>query len=89
MTCGNAGCQEGSGVALLERFVIGADTVVVLDNQILGKPADLNDAVAMLRRLQGKSHRVYTGVAWLMPGGEIIVDHEKQRFISNRWRKQK
>ncbi len=67
-------------VLLEDGIVIGADTVVVLDNQILGKPADLNDAVAMLRRLQGRSHEVYTGVALADAGrGKIIKDHVKTR----------
>lgn len=42
--------------------VIGADTVVAVDDQILGKPADEAHAVAMLTALQGRTHQVYTGV---------------------------
>lgn len=42
--------------------VIGADTVVVLDGKILGKPRDNADAAEMLRRLASKTHTVYTGV---------------------------
>lgn len=45
-----------------EVLVIGADTVVALDGEILGKPADRQDAENMLRRLQGREHSVYTGV---------------------------
>lgn len=44
-------------------LVIGGDTVVVLDGAILTKPADAADAVGMLMRLQGRKHRVETGVA--------------------------
>lgn len=44
-------------------IVIGADTVVVNDGAILGKPADEEDAKRMLRQLQGHAHQVYTGVA--------------------------
>lgn len=43
-------------------LVIGADTIVVYDNKILGKPKNEDDAVAMLTMLQGKTHSVYTGV---------------------------
>ena len=50
--------EENEGVFL----VIGADTVVACDGEILGKPADREDAVRMLRMLQGRSHHVYTGV---------------------------
>lgn len=44
-------------------IVIGADTVVVLDEKILGKPVDEEDAFQMIQSLQGRSHMVYTGVA--------------------------
>jgi septum formation protein len=42
--------------------VLGADTVVVIDNQILNKPADAADATRMLRLLSGRTHQVITGV---------------------------
>lgn len=45
------------------RVVIGADTVVVLRGERIGKPADAAEAEAMLRRLQGRTHEVWTGVA--------------------------
>ena len=45
------------------RFVLGADTVVVVGDQILGKPADAADAARMLRLLSGRRHQVLTGVA--------------------------
>ncbi len=45
-----------------DEIVITADTIVVLDGEVLGKPRDLDDAVAMLRRLSGRTHRVITGV---------------------------
>lgn len=45
--------------------VLAADTVVVLDDEILGKAADRAEAVAMLKRLSGRSHRVYSAVALL------------------------
>lgn len=45
-----------------EILIIGADTVVSVDGNILGKPADKEDAVRMLAMLSGRSHEVYTGV---------------------------
>lgn len=45
-----------------DEIVITADTIVVLDGEVLGKPRDLDDAAAMLRRLSGRTHRVITGV---------------------------
>lgn len=53
----------------LERIVLCADTVVILDNQILNKPQDEADARRMLRALSGQTHRVRTGVAILSPMG--------------------
>jgi septum formation protein len=44
-----------------DSWVIGADTIVFVENTILGKPASRDDARAMLRRLSGKTHRVHTG----------------------------
>jgi septum formation protein len=44
---------------------IGADTVVVVDGDILGKPSDTGQALGMLQRLRGRWHRVYTGLALL------------------------
>jgi septum formation protein len=58
--------------------VIGADTVVVLDGRILGKPRDDGDATAMLERLSGRGHEVLTGVA-VRQGGRAIVSVEETR----------
>src|SRR3954453_6109079 len=52
-----------------DAFVIGSDTVVVADNQILGKPADEAEAIRMLKKLSGRQHEVFTGVAILSPTG--------------------
>jgi septum formation protein len=49
-------------------FILGADTVVVCDGEVLGKPADAADAVRMLGLLSGRTHQVITGVA--VVGGE-------------------
>ncbi|GGG74311.1 Maf-like protein [Paenibacillus radicis (ex Gao et al. 2016)] len=57
-------------------IVVGADTIVVVDGDVLGKPKDRNDAFGMLKRLQGRSHEVYTGVACLPTGnGQAVVKH--------------
>ena len=45
-----------------DELVITADTIVCLDEQVLGKPADEAEAIAMLRSLSGRTHQVYTGV---------------------------
>ena len=53
--------------------VIGADTEVVLDAEVFGKPADAAQAAAMLRRLSGRTHRVLTAVSLLSAGTEAQV----------------
>ena len=50
--------REGAGLP-----VLGADTAVILDGRILGKPVNRNDAIAMLSKLSGKTHEVYSAVA--------------------------
>ena len=54
-----------------ECAVIGADTVVVVDDEVLGKPSDTADATRMLRLLSGRAHDVLTGVAVIGPGGTV------------------
>lgn len=58
-----------------DRLVLGADTVVVLDGKILGKPKDEADAGRMLEMLQGRTHQVYTGVT-LVRGETQVSFHE-------------
>ncbi|MCA9878404.1 MAG: septum formation protein Maf, partial [Thermomicrobiales bacterium] len=53
---------------LASGWVLGADTIVVLDGEILGKPADAADAAAMLRLLRGRAHEVVTGLALVNAG---------------------
>lgn len=53
---------------------LGADTVVLLDDQVLGKPRDLAESAAMLERLSGRSHQVLSAVGLVMPGGARRVD---------------
>lgn len=58
-----AKAREVAGSQKEDCLVLGADTIVVLDGEIMGKPADRADASRMLHALQGRSHQVYTGVA--------------------------
>ncbi|MFN7148341.1 MAG: Maf family protein [Microthrixaceae bacterium] len=52
-----------------EQVTLAADTAVVVDDEALGKPADAEDAVAMLERLSGRTHRVLTAVVVVDPEG--------------------
>ena len=58
------------------RIVIGCDTVVVLDNEILGKPENEEGAFAILSRLSGQRHTVYTALALCGRGSILAVGHE-------------
>ena len=53
------------------QLVIAADTIVLIDQSILGKPVDKAQGLEMLMRLSGRSHQVMTGVALAGPGGLI------------------
>ena len=59
-----------------EKIVIGADTVVSLDNEIFGKPSDMEEALKMLARLSGRTHIVTTGVC-------IIQKEKNETFYVN------
>ncbi len=59
-------------------YVIGADTVVVLDGKVFGKPRDINDAQKMLLELSGKTHSVYTGYCVVScKDGSAVAKYEK------------
>jgi septum formation protein len=63
--------------------VLGADTVVVIDGLVMGKPASDEDAAGMLRRLSGRTHEVFTAVALAWPGRErTALERTEVRFIS-------
>ncbi len=56
------GASGGKADAETDRLILGADTIVVLDGKILGKPGNADGARRMLAALQGRTHQVYTGV---------------------------
>ncbi len=63
--------------------VLGADTTVTLDSEILGKPSDAADAARMLRMLSGRTHRVITGVALVSAAGaEVAAEVTAVRFLT-------
>ncbi|HHS12370.1 MAG TPA: septum formation protein Maf [bacterium] len=63
-----------------DALVIGADTLVVLKDRILGKPAGRNEAVDMLKSLSGRTHRVVTGFCLAAPD-RLITDSEETRVV--------
>ena len=67
---------KAEAIAAPDAVTIGSDTIVVIDDQVLGKPRDENEAARMLERLSGRSHTVITAVAasW---GGRMLSDVEE------------
>ena len=65
------------------RTIVAADTIVVLDGEIFGKPTDREDAVAMLRRLSGREHTVMTGLCVITTDGRSasLCEHTAVRFF--------
>lgn len=61
-----------------DETVLGADTVVVLDNKILGKPKDKNEAFNMIKSLSGRVHSVFTGVCIVEKGRSITFAEETE-----------
>ena len=55
-----------------DSIIIGADTIVVIDNKVLGKPKDKNDAFRMLKSLSNNVHRVYSGVTVINNSTKVI-----------------
>jgi len=63
------------------EYVLGADTIVVMDDHLLEKPTDVEDAVRMLKLLQGRSHEVISSVALAHGGSEkVLTDRTKVTF---------
>jgi septum formation protein len=60
--------------------VLAADTEVILDGRILGKPADMDGAVAMLQSLAGRDHEVYTAVVLLRPDMKLVLNKNRVWF---------
>ena len=79
-----------------DELIISADTVVAVSNEILGKPADKEDARRMINLLSGKTHQVYTGVTLSLKGKSLtfsektdvtffpLSDEEIEEYISSK-----
>ncbi|HOL09359.1 MAG TPA: Maf family protein [Bacillota bacterium] len=66
---------ENVAAQIESGYVIGADTVVVLDEEILGKPRGTTEAITMLTMLSGKEHSVYTGLAVIdLPENRVFAE---------------
>jgi septum formation protein len=65
-------------------LIIGADTIVCIDNQVLGKPQDRSEAVEMLQLLSGRTHHVLTGLALIERPGDRILTHVESTQVVMR-----
>lgn len=66
----------------MDSIVVTADTIVALDDEILGKPANAAEAAKMLNKLSGKQHQVYTGVS-LSYAGKVLSFYDKTAVFFN------
>lgn len=78
-----------------DELIITADTIVCLDEQVLGKPADEAEAMAMIRSLSGRTHQVYTGVTLTTKDAQrsfvsrsdvtfaVLTDEEIQYYVTH------
>lgn len=64
-----------------ETIVLGADTVVSVDGNVLGKPKDHDDAADMIRRIAGRDHEVFTGVTFVRLSDEKIVTFAERALV--------
>jgi len=65
--------EKAEGIALAPgRIVLGADTTVLVNSEIMGKPVDRDDAARMLKRLSGRVHEVITGICLRDCQGQVI-----------------
>ena len=67
-----AKAEDVAASASPEELILGADTLVYLDGEPLGKPSCREEAVSMLRRLSGREHDVYTGIALVGAGRKMV-----------------
>lgn len=82
LTVENARRKALAGSAMRpDGLVLGADTLVYVDGEPLAKPADLNEALQMVRRLSGRSHEVCTGVV-LARDGSVVKDFHVITYVT-------
>jgi len=68
-----------------DGIILGADTIVVLEREILGKPKNKNEALSILKKLSGRMHQVYTGITLINKyTGKMISDYDVTKVKFNR-----
>lgn len=69
------------------KVYISSDTIVVLENQILGKPVNFTEGMEILARLSGKAHTVYSGIG-IAKKGEVFYDYDETTVEFKPWGKE-
>jgi len=64
-----------------DAWVLGADTIVIIDGDVIGKPGTQNDARAMLARLSGREHRVITGFTIVNKSADVMITDAVESFV--------
>lgn len=72
---------EAAAASVPEGWILGADTLVFHDGEPMGKPSDAQDAVRILRRLQGQTHEVFTGLCVLRQPGSKAWQHVERSEV--------
>jgi septum formation protein len=76
---------ESVAKRLDEGLILGADTIVVLDGQILGKPKDKKEAQIVLKKMSGKAHKVYTGLTLINKSNDkVLSDYDSTEVFFNQ-----
>lgn len=76
MTLSRQKAREVAATVEGDCVIIAADTIVVIDGEVLGKPRDERDAAQMLKKLSGRTHMVFTGVT-IIRGERVLCQFEK------------
>jgi len=76
---------EAKALSLKEKYkdaiIIGCDTIVVLNNEIIGKPKDVNEAEEILTKLSGTKHKVLSGLCLYYPKKNLIVSGVEESIV--------
>ena len=75
---------EKIGMVIPDRLILAADTIVVLDNEIMGKPENRDDAVRMLQTLSGRVHRVITAFCIHRRDMEMTIEEQVSTLVEFR-----
>ncbi len=83
MLCCRTACLKAASVAkhYPDNPILAADTIVVIDNFILGKPASKHDIRNMITRLSGREHSVFSGLALVLPDQQPVIRHCETKVV--------